>query len=197
MSQDHSRPNMFWPQISVKEQNEAPQFHGRTDVAVDVPEWFRRYCSAIGMSSQAPDAWAIIHINPHIACIFCLLSVFLGIVCGIIYIVASQRYRWHYHSVPGAWVIFYTFVGMFLCRYGPLPAGYKQLAYIGCCIVTLSTSNLSTIILIFGPEEACLFRDRMALVMFDATSLFLIIVGAFFGGWPPDYPKRPHKYDHL
>lgn len=199
MDQNHTSGNVNEIESAVKEQTEVLVTHECTDVAVDhqsdplVPEWFRRYCSALGMSPQAPDAWAIIHINPHIPCLVCLISTLIALVCGTVYIVASEPYRWHYHGVVAMWMLSYFIMFISTWRNGPLPAGNRQLAYMGCSTVMVSTYNLAAMILIFGPDASVLFQNRLALTFFDAATLLFVMVGAFFGGWPPDYPKEPHK----
>lgn len=166
-------------------------------VAIDVPDWFRSCCSALGMSKEAPAAWASIHVKPQIACLICLGSVSAGtLLIGTIYIIGSQPYRWIYHPVAAMWLAWCSIIATSLWRNGPLPAGNWQLCYMGCAVLTLGSCHLTAIILIFGPDEHCLFQDRGAFVICDAISLFVVALGAFFGSWPPDYPTHPHRYGH-
>lgn len=175
--------------------------HERTGVAstVDIPDWFTSCCSALGMSRQAPIAWNSIHVKPQTACLLCLSSAFAAPFAVVpIYIVASQPYRWANHSLIIIWGLTHTTAATSLWRNGPLPssAGYWQLAYMVPPLVMFGSFNLATIIMIFGPEESCLFQNRLTMFIIDAASLFLIVMTAFFGAWPPDYPRHPHKYGH-
>lgn len=175
--------------------------HERTGEAstVDVPDWFKTCCSALGMSRQAPIAWSSMHVRPQMACLLCLSAAFaapFGMVPMFIF--ASQPYRWAYHPFVIMWGLTHATAALSLWRNGPLPgrAGYWQLAYMLNCLLMFGSCNLAAIIMIFGPEESCLFQDRLAMLIVDAASLFLTVMAAFFGAWPPDYPQHPHRYGH-
>lgn len=167
--------------------DEAPQSTAR------VPAGFKRLCLRLGMAPQAPDAWASMHINPETPFLICLLVLGLEVV-GIspIYILASRPFRWLYHSIAVSWTVLITLGTAWMWRCGPSSWPW-QIAYMPLCVLALACLHLAAVLMVFGPEEQCLFQDRLKFAFLDALALWLISMGARFGGWPPDYPSKPYR----
>lgn len=160
----------------------------------EAPEWFKRWCSCLGMSSEAPDAWALIHVKPHIAFLICIPTNIAAASIAIVFLLASQPYRWFHHSATVLWALFHFSCVLMSWRYGPLPSGRKQKIFIGLFGAFIGSYNAVFLVMMFGPEERCIFQSRMAFALFDALYISLVSVSAFFGSWPPDIPKSPYRY---
>lgn len=163
----------------------------------EAPDWFKRWCLRLGMSPEAPDAWCKIHVQPHITCCICLLANIAAASLASVYIFAARPYRWLHHGLAVLWVSFHTVAVFMSWRYGPLPSGPKQKLLICVCGVFVGAYNLMAVLMMFGPEEHTIFQSRLALAVFDTLFIWLTAVAAFFGLWPPDFPKSPYRYDCL
>lgn len=162
--------------------------------AVHVPAWFRSVCGRLGMSSKAPDGWALIHVKPHVACMCCLLATIAATGVTAVYAIASQPYRWFHHStVAACFIIQLTLFGI-LWRGGPLAA--DTLLAKGCLVATLFTNVSVTLLMLLGPQEQCIFEDRLALTFVNALFVWCATCAAFWGNWAPDRPKTPYRYVH-
>lgn len=161
----------------------------------EVPEWFRKWCSRLGMSPGAPDAWGTIHIKPQIACFLCLGASIPALLMPFIYIFASQPYRRLHHSLAGLWLSCHTVSFVVSWRFGPLPSGTKQIVHMGFTLAFFGAYNAMLLLMMFGPEHHCIFQSRLALAVADAVFTSTLVVCAFTGVWPLDYPKTPYRYD--
>ena len=141
---------------------------------------------------MAPDAWATIHVKPHIACISCLLCLFAAeAVVAPIFIFASKPFRWLHHSAYVAHMFFFYTSFCALWRGGPRSGDTLLLR--GCVYISISTYIAVVLTLLLGPIEACPFRSRLVTLTVNAVFLWLTALASFCGSWTPDLPKHPYR----
>lgn len=163
----------------------------------EVSEWFKRFCSRLGMSPEAPNAWGTVHTQPHVALLVCLLPNIAAASLSCVFILQSQPYRWLHHSLAVIWAASHSAACLMSWRFGPLPPGRRRTFHMCCCGMFTGAYNIMAVLMMFGPEERCIFQSRMLLAVFDALFLWLAAVSGFCGLWPPDVPKTPHRYVRL
>lgn len=159
-----------------------------------VPEWFRSLCLRLGMSTQAPDGWAVYHRKPHAACLCCLLATFAApAIITPFYILASKPYRCFHHGATAVYAVAYLTTFGVIWRGGPLAADtWLAKASIGVSICTNVPVSLA---MMLGPKENCIFQDRLAVTFLNAVFLWLTTCAAVCGNWAPDRPKTPYRCD--
>lgn len=144
------------------------------------------------MAQTAPSAWLKIHVQPHVACMACLLANFTTpTLNSALLFFGSGPLRWTHHPFAAVYAINHYMLFGLTWRKGP-DAAVNVLAKVNM-MLAISTEIPLVLFLLLGPVQHCPFTNRLAFTLVNSFAMWTWTFAALCGNWSLDHPPQPHR----